>query len=73
MRLRANGAQAVRIEGADLEVRFEDGEEIRTEISAKFTRDAVQRELASAGLLLDDFFTDERGLFGLAVARQASS
>ena len=41
MRLRANGAQSVRIEGADLELTFEDGEEIRTEISAKFTRDAV--------------------------------
>ena len=40
MRLRANGAQQVRIEGADLEVTFADGEEIRTEISAKFTREA---------------------------------
>jgi L-histidine N-alpha-methyltransferase len=69
MRLRANGAQSVRIEGADLEVTFRDGEEIRTEISAKFTHDAVQRELAEAGLSLDNFFTDERGLFGLAVAR----
>jgi dimethylhistidine N-methyltransferase len=72
MRLRANGAQSVRIEGADLELTFEDGEEIRTEISAKFTRDAVQSELAPAGLELDDFFTDEGGLFGLAVARHAA-
>ncbi|HEX2415019.1 MAG TPA: L-histidine N(alpha)-methyltransferase [Thermoleophilaceae bacterium] len=40
MRLRANGAQTIRIDGADLEVTFADGEEIRTEISAKFTRDA---------------------------------
>ena len=71
MRLRANGAQEVRIEGADLEVTFRDGEEIRTEISAKFTRDAVRRELAGAGLELDHFFTDDHGLFGLAVARQA--
>ncbi len=39
MRLRANGAQQVRIDGADLEVTFADGEEIRTEISAKFTRE----------------------------------
>jgi iron(II)-dependent oxidoreductase len=73
MRLRANGAQSVRIEGADLELTFEDGEEIRTEISAKFTRDAVAGELAAAGLRLDDFFTDEHGLFGLAVARHAPS
>jgi gamma-glutamyl hercynylcysteine S-oxide synthase len=73
MRLRANGAQSVRIEGADLEVTFHDGEEIRTEISAKFTRDAVEGELARAGLALDDFFTDDNGLFGLAVARHPSS
>jgi L-histidine Nalpha-methyltransferase len=68
MRLRANGAQAVRIDGADLELTFADGEEIRTEISAKFTRDAVERELHGAGLALDDFFTDGAGLFGLAFA-----
>jgi len=49
MRLRANGAQRVRIDGADLEVTFADGEEIRTEISAKFTREAVERELRAAG------------------------
>jgi L-histidine N-alpha-methyltransferase len=68
MRLRANGAQAVRIGSAGLEVRFADGEEIRTEISAKFTRDAVAGELEAAGLALDDFFTDGAGLFGLAFA-----
>jgi L-histidine N-alpha-methyltransferase len=68
MRLRAKGAQTVRIEGAALEVTFEDGEELRTEISAKFTRDAVRRELDAAGMRLDDFHTDEGGLFGLAVA-----
>lgn len=68
MRLRSNGAQTVRIDGASLEVTFEDGEELRTEISAKFTREAVERELAEAGLRLDGFHTDERGLFGLASA-----
>jgi L-histidine N-alpha-methyltransferase len=73
MRLRANGAQSVRIEGADLELTFEDGEEIRTEISAKFTQEAVNGELAFAGLELESFFTDHHGLFGLAVARHASS
>jgi L-histidine Nalpha-methyltransferase len=68
MRLRANGAQQVRIDGADLEVTFADGEEMRTEISAKFTREAVERELRAAGLRLDDFFTDGARLFGLAFA-----
>ncbi len=73
MRLRAKGAQRVRIDGADLEVTFADGEEIRTEISAKFTREAVERELHDAGLRLDDFFTDGSALFGLAFGRAAHS
>ena len=71
MRLRANGAQVVRIRGADLEVRFADGEEIRTEVSAKFTRSAVEQELHGAAMRLDDFFTDGAGLFGLAFASPA--
>jgi gamma-glutamyl hercynylcysteine S-oxide synthase len=73
LRLRANGVQSVRIEGADLELTFDDGEEIRTEVSTKFTREAVRTELQRAGLELDDFFTDGHGLFGLAVARRAPS
>jgi L-histidine Nalpha-methyltransferase len=68
MRLRANGAQQVTIDGADLDIEFADGEEIRTEISSKFTREAIGRELAESGLHLDDFFTDEGGLFGVAFA-----
>jgi L-histidine Nalpha-methyltransferase len=48
MRLRANGAQQVRIDGANLELTFADGEEIRTEISAKFTEEVVERELTAA-------------------------
>ena len=71
MRLRANGAQTVRIEGAALELTFEDGEELRTEISAKFTREAVADELTAAGMRLDAFHTDEQSLFGLAVASPA--
>jgi L-histidine N-alpha-methyltransferase len=72
MRLRAKGAQTVHIEGAQLEVTFEDGEELRTEISSKFTRDAVARELRAAGMRLDAFHTDGCGLFGLAVASRAT-
>jgi L-histidine Nalpha-methyltransferase len=68
MRLRANGAQDVRVEDAGLTVTFRDGEEMRTEISAKFSREAVEEELTGAGLGLDDFLTDERGLFGVALA-----
>ncbi len=58
----------MRIDGAELEVQFADGEEIRTEISAKFTREAVERELRAAGMGLEGFLTDDGGLFGLAFA-----
>jgi L-histidine Nalpha-methyltransferase len=49
-------------------VTFADGDELRTEISAKFTREAVERELRAAGRRLDDFFTDGARLLGLAFA-----
>jgi L-histidine N-alpha-methyltransferase len=68
MRLRAQGAQTVRIPGAGLEVAFADGEEIRTEISTKFTRDGVEQELRESGLVLDRFLTDDDALFGVAFA-----
>jgi L-histidine N-alpha-methyltransferase len=72
LRLRANGAQRVRIEGASLEVTFADGEEMRTEISAKFTHAAIEDELHAAGLQLERFFTDSEALFGLAFASAPS-
>jgi L-histidine Nalpha-methyltransferase len=68
MRLRARGEQSVRIEGADLDVHFADGEELRTEISCKFTPDRVRDDLEAAGLTLDSFLSDEEELFALAVA-----
>ena len=71
MRLRARGAQRVRVEGAGVEVRFEDGEEMRTEISTKFTRDQLEREFEEAGMRLERFMTDAGGLFGLSLAAPA--
>jgi L-histidine Nalpha-methyltransferase len=68
MRLRADGAQRVEIPGAGIEVELEDGEEIRTEISSKFTLQALHRELADAGMAIERFFTDPDGLFGLSLA-----
>jgi L-histidine N-alpha-methyltransferase len=67
MRLRAHGDQHVQIEAADLDVVIEDGEELRTEISTKFSHDQLQAELRGAGMELESFFTD--GLFGLTLAR----
>jgi L-histidine N-alpha-methyltransferase len=44
---------------------------MRTEVSAKFRREGVTRELAVAGLTLDRWWTDRQGRFGLSLARPA--
>ena len=71
MRLRARADQRVSIPGAGLEVELAAGEEIRTEISTKFTLDALYRELADAGMNIERFYTDPEGLFGLSVGCRA--
>jgi L-histidine N-alpha-methyltransferase len=67
MRLRSRRAQVVRVPALDLDVAFADGEEMRTEVSAKFSRERVERELAQAGMRLDAWWTD--GDFALSLAR----
>jgi L-histidine Nalpha-methyltransferase len=71
MRLRSSGAQEVRIEGADLDVELAAGEDIRTEISTKFTPASVERELGGAGFAVQSFFTDSDDLFGVSLAAPA--
>jgi L-histidine Nalpha-methyltransferase len=71
MRLRARRACRVRIPAVGLEVTFARGEELRTEVSAKFTRSRLERDYAAAGLELADWLTDRDGLFALTLARRA--
>jgi len=61
MRLRSVGDQRVRIADLDLDVSFADGEELRTEVSAKFREEGVRAELAAAGLRLERWWTDPSG------------
>jgi L-histidine N-alpha-methyltransferase len=68
MRLRALEDHSAYIEALDMAVRFERGEEIRTEISCKFTRRALEREYSDAGLRMVSWHTDRDGLFALSVA-----
>ena len=68
MRLRALRDQRVSLPGASLEVDFTAGDEIRTEISAKFTRERIESELAAADMRLVEMFTDPDGLFALSLA-----
>jgi L-histidine Nalpha-methyltransferase len=69
MRLRATREQHVTIRDLDLEVSFAAGEELRTEISAKFRREKIEAELAAAGLRALRFWTDPDGDFGLTLAQ----
>jgi L-histidine Nalpha-methyltransferase len=71
MRLRARRACTVRVAALGLEVSFDRGEELRTEISAKFTRTRLEGDLAAAGLRLRHFWTDAAGLFALSLAAPA--
>jgi L-histidine N-alpha-methyltransferase len=66
MRLRSRTAQTVKIPALDLAVDFAEGEDLRTEISAKFRQDGVRTELAAAGLELTHWWTDREGRFALS-------
>jgi L-histidine N-alpha-methyltransferase len=68
MRLRALEPVDVRVEELGLDVAFTQGEEMRTEISAKFTPGGVGAELTTAGLELAGWWTDRAGDFGVALA-----
>jgi L-histidine Nalpha-methyltransferase len=68
IRLRSLAEQTVRLDGLDLTVRFAAGEEIRTEISAKFTRAGLEAIYREAGLTPDGWFTDAAGDYALSLA-----
>jgi L-histidine N-alpha-methyltransferase len=59
----------VRIGALDLEISFRRGEELRTEISAKFTRARLEADYESAGLRLAGWYTDPDRLFALSLAQ----
>ncbi|WP_432075358.1 L-histidine N(alpha)-methyltransferase [Streptomyces wuyuanensis] len=68
MRLRAREAVNVKIRELDLVVPFASGEEIRTEVSAKFRQEGVRSELAAAGMKLTEWWTDAEGRFALSLS-----
>jgi L-histidine N-alpha-methyltransferase len=61
MRLRSVGEQVVPIADLHMEATFCAGEELRTEISAKFTGDQVEGELAATGFVVDAMWEDPEG------------
>jgi L-histidine N-alpha-methyltransferase len=67
--LRSLRAQRVRVRALGLEVEFAEGEELRTEWSAKVRRERLEEELGEAGLEPVRWWTDAAGDFGLVLAR----
>jgi L-histidine Nalpha-methyltransferase len=68
IRLRSLTEQTVRLDGLDLTVRFAAGEEMRTEISTKFTREQLDGIYRDAGLRPDGWFTDSEEDYALSLA-----
>ncbi|HYJ22873.1 MAG TPA: L-histidine N(alpha)-methyltransferase, partial [Solirubrobacterales bacterium] len=68
IRLRSLADQEVAIAGLDLEIAFAAGEEMRTEISTKFTRERLESVYAGAGLQMCGWFTDAAGDYALSLA-----
>jgi len=71
--LRSLRDQEVRLKRIDLDVKFEAGEMLRTEISCKYTQQSVERILAEAGLELVRWYTDRDQQFALSLSRPLRS
>ena len=70
MRLRAQRRMDVRVATLDLDVAFAAREEMRTEISAKFTPERLRGDLAAAGLEPVEVMTAPDGLFALSLSER---
>ena len=69
IRLRSLADQVVTLPALDMRVEFAEDEEMRTEISSKFTREQLEAIYAEAGLELVEWWTDPEDLFALSLAR----
>ena len=68
MRLESLRDQTVHVRALDLSVDFAAGEQMCTEVSAKFTEQRVRDELAAAGLDVLRWWTDPDGDFGVSLS-----
>jgi L-histidine Nalpha-methyltransferase len=68
MRLKSLERQVVTVPAVGLRVEFAEGEQMRTEVSAKFREPGVRAELAAAGFEMRSWWTDEAGQFGLSLS-----
>ncbi|NNH70069.1 L-histidine N(alpha)-methyltransferase [Nocardia uniformis] len=70
MRLEATEAMTVTVRDLDLTVEFAAGEQMRTEISAKFRRAGFEKELDTAGFATEQVWTDPDQRFALFLAER---
>jgi L-histidine N-alpha-methyltransferase len=68
MLLRSTAHQRVHVSALGIEVAFDQGEEMRTEISTKFRRPSVEQELREAGLEIIRWWTDSLGDYALSLS-----
>ena len=69
MHLRATRPMSVLIPEIGLEVDFAEGEELSTEVSAKFRHEGIDAELSKAGFALESWWTDQSSRFALSLSR----
>jgi L-histidine Nalpha-methyltransferase len=69
VRLRSLADQTVTVSALDMRVEFAEDEEMRTEISSKFTREQLEATYGEVGLELVEWWTDAEDLFALSMAR----
>jgi L-histidine N-alpha-methyltransferase len=73
MRLRASRPMRITLPGDPRPLVLETGDEIRTELSCKFTADSFDRSLDGNGLALRHWWTDPDDLFALAMVGRADT
>ncbi len=69
MWLHSQVAQKMMVQALGMEVAFEAGEGMRTEISTKFTLESARAMFGEGGFELSELYTDPDDLFGLALGR----
>jgi L-histidine N-alpha-methyltransferase len=70
MRLRARRAVRAHVPAAGVTLALQAGDEIRTELSCKYTRETFAARLAGTGLDIERWITDPQGLFASALLRR---
>lgn len=73
MRLAATRVSHVRVPAAGLVIDFAPGDEIRTEISCKYTGESFAALLAGTRLAIERWYTDPEQLFALGLLRRVAN